>query len=103
MSYAIKPAHCVAAGTPVATRSPLRWIPGWLRPGGSRLLGHRPRAAVTGRPGSVARKSIDRFHLSAGEGADVRRHVRSGTLSHLVEPRQHEGVIDIGWASRGRA
>jgi len=50
MSYAIEPAHCVAAGTPVATRSPFRWIPGWLRRGGSRLLGHWSRGAVTGRP-----------------------------------------------------
>jgi RimJ/RimL family protein N-acetyltransferase len=50
MSHATKPAHSVAAGTPVAPRSPLRWIPDWLRPGGSRLLGPRPRAAVTGRP-----------------------------------------------------
>jgi len=50
MSYAIEPAHCVAAGTPVATRSPFRWIPGWLRRGGGRVLGHRSRAAVTGRP-----------------------------------------------------
>ena len=50
MSYAIKPAHSVAAGTPVAPRSPLRWIPNWLLPEWSRLLGHRPRPAVTGRP-----------------------------------------------------
>ena len=50
MSHATKPAHCVAAGTPVDPRSPLRWIPSWLRPGWSRLLGHRPRPAVTGRP-----------------------------------------------------
>ena len=50
MSYAIKPAHCVAAGTPGAPRSPFRWIPGWLRPTGSRLLGHRSRAAVTSGP-----------------------------------------------------
>jgi len=50
MFYPIKSAHSVAAGTPVATRSPFRWIPGWLRPSESRLLGHRPQAAVTGRP-----------------------------------------------------
>src|SRR4249920_3294227 len=50
MSHATKPAHCVAAGTPVAPRSPLRWIPNWLRPGWSRLLGQRPRPAVKGRP-----------------------------------------------------
>jgi RimJ/RimL family protein N-acetyltransferase len=50
MSHATKPAHCVAAGTPVAPSSPLRWIPNWLRPGWSRLLGHRPRPAAGGRP-----------------------------------------------------
>jgi RimJ/RimL family protein N-acetyltransferase len=40
----------VAAGPPVAPRSPLRWIPGWPRPGWSRLPGHRPRPALAGRP-----------------------------------------------------
>src|SRR5215467_5840576 len=50
MSHATKPAHSVAAGAPVARRSPLRWFPGWLRPGGSRLPGHRPRPAVRGGP-----------------------------------------------------
>src|SRR5262247_37046 len=50
MSHATKSAHSVAAGTPVARRSPLRWIPNWLRPNRSRLPGHRPRAAVTGTP-----------------------------------------------------
>jgi RimJ/RimL family protein N-acetyltransferase len=50
MSHATKPAHCVAADTLVAPRSPLRWIPNWLRPGWSRLPGHRPRPAAGGRP-----------------------------------------------------
>jgi RimJ/RimL family protein N-acetyltransferase len=50
MSHATKPAHCVAAGTPVAPRSALRWIASWLRPGWSRLPGHRPRPAAGGRP-----------------------------------------------------
>ena len=50
MSHATKPAHPVVAGTPVAPRSPVRWIPSWLRPGWSRLPGHRPRPAVKGRP-----------------------------------------------------
>src|SRR6266516_7112952 len=50
MSHATKPAHPVAAGTPVAPRSPLRWLPSRLRPGCSRLPGHRPRPAVKGRP-----------------------------------------------------
>ena len=47
MSRVTKPAHPVAAGTPVARRSPLGWIPSWLRPGRSRLAGRRPRSAVT--------------------------------------------------------
>jgi RimJ/RimL family protein N-acetyltransferase len=50
MSHATKPAHAVAAGTPVATRSPLGWLPSWLRPGWRRLPGHRPWPAVKGRP-----------------------------------------------------
>ena len=50
MSYATKPARPVAAGAPAAPRSPLGWIPSWLRPGWSRLPGHRPRPAVRGRP-----------------------------------------------------
>ncbi len=50
MSHATTPAHCVAVGTRVARRSPLRWIPSWLRPGWGRLAGHRPRPAVKGRP-----------------------------------------------------
>jgi RimJ/RimL family protein N-acetyltransferase len=50
MSHATTPAHSAAAGTPVAPRSPLHRIPSWLRPGWSRLLGHRPRPAVKGRP-----------------------------------------------------
>ena len=50
MSHATKPAHSVAAGTPVAPRSAPRWIPNWLRPGWGRLLGHRRLPAVKGRP-----------------------------------------------------
>jgi len=46
MSRSTKPAHPLAAGAPVAPRSPLRWIPRWLRC----LPGHRPRPAVRGRP-----------------------------------------------------
>src|SRR5499427_5432480 len=49
MSYPITPAHSVGGRHTRCPRSPFRWIPGWLRPGGSRLLGHRSRAAVTGR------------------------------------------------------
>ena len=50
MSYIIKRTHCAAAGPPVARRSPLRWIPGWLRPGGSRRPGHRPWPTAGGGP-----------------------------------------------------
>jgi RimJ/RimL family protein N-acetyltransferase len=50
MSHATKPSHPAAAGTPATPRSPLGWIPNWLRPARGRLPGHRPRAAVTGRP-----------------------------------------------------
>src|SRR5215467_3737512 len=49
MSHVTKPAHIVVAGTPVAARPPLHGIPRWLRPGWSRLLGHRPRSAGEGR------------------------------------------------------
>src|SRR5262252_3672788 len=49
MSHATTPAHGVATGTPVAPRSPLGWIPNWLRPGWSRLPGHRPQSAAKGK------------------------------------------------------
>ena len=42
--------HRLRDGAGAARRSPLRWRPAWLRPGRSRLFGHRPRSAVTGRP-----------------------------------------------------
>jgi len=50
MSHATTQARSVAASAPVAARSPLRWIPHWLRPGWSHLPGHRPRPTVEGRP-----------------------------------------------------
>ena len=50
MSHATTPPQSVVGGTPVASGLPLHWIPNWLRPGWSRLLGHRPRPAVKGRP-----------------------------------------------------
>ena len=40
----------MAAGAPIAVRSPRRQVPGWLRPDWSRLAGHRPRPAAGGRP-----------------------------------------------------
>ena len=44
--------HPQRAGTAVAPRPPLRWIPRWLRPDWSRLLGHRraQRIALGERP-----------------------------------------------------
>ena len=42
--------HRLRDGAGAARRSPRRWRPAWLRPGPSRLLGHWPRSAVTGRP-----------------------------------------------------
>jgi hypothetical protein len=74
MSHATKPTHCVAAVTPVAARSPLRWIPNWLPPGWSHLPGHRPRPAAGGAANNVA--------------CVVARHVE--VLDHLgpdLEPR----------------
>ena len=49
MPHDTKPGHPVAAGTPVALRSPLGWIPR-LRPGWRRQPGHRLRPAVAGGP-----------------------------------------------------
>src|SRR4249920_3300006 len=57
MSHTTTPAHFVAAGRPVAPRSPLRWISSWLRADWSRLLGHRPRPAVKGRPVALRDRS----------------------------------------------
>jgi hypothetical protein len=42
--------HRLRDGTGAARRSPRRWRPAWLRPGPSRLFGHWPRSAATGRP-----------------------------------------------------
>jgi len=41
--------HRRQAGRPGARRSPLRQRPAWLQPGRSRLFGHWPQSAVTGR------------------------------------------------------
>ena len=42
--------HRQQAGRPGVRRSPLRQRPAWLQPGRSRLFGHWPQSAVTGRP-----------------------------------------------------
>jgi len=42
--------HRQQAGRPGARRAPLRQRPAWLQPGRSRLFGHWPQSAVTGRP-----------------------------------------------------
>ena len=65
----MKPAHCAAAGTPVAPRSPLGWIPGWRRPGWRRPLGYRPRPAVEGRP--VALRDGSKVLIRQVQSADA--------------------------------
>jgi GNAT superfamily N-acetyltransferase len=69
MSHATKSALPLAAGAPVAPRSPLRRIPSWLRPDWSRLLGHQPRPAVKGRP--VALRDGSKVLIRQVQGADA--------------------------------
>jgi RimJ/RimL family protein N-acetyltransferase len=69
MSYATKPAHRVVAGASVAPRPRRGWIPHWLRPGGSRLPGHRPRPEVTGRP--VALRDGSKVRIRPVQPADA--------------------------------
>src|SRR5436305_13641087 len=69
MSHATKPAHCVAAGTPVAPRSPLRASLNWLRSGRSQLPGHRPRPAAGGRP--VALRDGSKVLIRPVQGTDA--------------------------------
>ena len=69
MSHASKPAHRVAAGTPIARRSPLGRIPSWLRPGRRRPLGHRLRPAVEDRP--VALRDGSRVLIRQVQPADA--------------------------------
>jgi RimJ/RimL family protein N-acetyltransferase len=59
----------MAAGAPVAPRSPLRWIPSRLRPGRSRLLDHRPRPAVKSRP--VALRDGSKVLIRQVQSADA--------------------------------
>src|SRR5271156_2685133 len=42
--------HRLRDGAGAARPSPRPWCPAWLPPGPSRLFGHWPRSAVTGRP-----------------------------------------------------
>jgi hypothetical protein len=42
--------HRLRDGKGTARSSPRRWRPAWLRPGPSRLFGHRPRSAAMSRP-----------------------------------------------------
>ena len=69
MSHATKPALPLATGTPVVPRSPLRWIPSWLRPDRSRPLGHQPRPAVKGRP--VALRDGSKVLIRQVQSADA--------------------------------
>jgi len=69
MSRVTKPAHPGAAGTPAAGRSPLGWIPGWLRPGRSRRAGRRPRSVV--KPGLVALREGSTVLIRQVQSADA--------------------------------
>jgi RimJ/RimL family protein N-acetyltransferase len=71
MSHATKPAHSAAVGTPVAARSPLRWMPSWLQPGASRLPSHRPWPAMTGRPVPVALRDGSKVLIRQVQPADA--------------------------------
>ena len=98
MSHATKPAHPVVAGTPVARRSPLRWIPGWLRPGRSGLAGHRPRPA--GPAGLVALREGSRVLIRPVHSTDAalvadgfaRLSPRSRQLRFLTAKKQLSGA-----------
>ena len=50
--------HRLRDGAGAARRFPWRWRSAWLRPGPSRLFGHWPRSAVTGRPVLTPRKEL---------------------------------------------
>jgi len=69
MSHAIKPAQSVAAGTFAARRSLLHWTPGWLRPGRSRLAGHRLRPPARGGP--VALREGSKVLIRQVRGTDA--------------------------------
>src|SRR5215469_16795258 len=75
-----------AADTPAAPRSPLRWLPGWLRPcraggpGRPGLPGHRPRPVPTVL---VALRDSSRVLI---------RPVRRADAAFLHAERQHHGV-----------
>src|SRR5262245_23541267 len=98
MSHATKPAHPVVAGTPVARRSPLRWIPGWLRPGRSGLAGHRPRPV--GPAGLVALREGSRVLIRPVRSTDAalvadgfaRLSPRSRQLRFLTAKKQLSGA-----------
>jgi len=83
----------VAAGTPAAPGSPFRWIPGWLRHGGSGLPGHRLRPATAGlvalRDGSAVLirpvRSTDAALLADGF---ARLSPRSRQLRFLTRKKQ---------------
>src|SRR5262249_12412150 len=98
MSHATKPAHPVVAGAPVARRSPLRWIPGWLRPGRSGLAGHRPRPA--GPAGLVALREGSRVLIRPVHSTDAalvadgfaRLSPRSRQLRFLTAKKQLSGA-----------
>jgi RimJ/RimL family protein N-acetyltransferase len=69
MSRPTKPGHPVAVGTPPTGRSPLRQIPGWLRPGRDRLPPPRPRP--TAETGLVALRDGSTVMVRQVQSADA--------------------------------
>jgi hypothetical protein len=91
--------HRLRDGTGAARRSPRRWRPAWLRPGPSRLFGHWPRSAATGRPvvlrdGSTVRP-VDAQLLADGF---TRLSARSRRLRFLT-PKQALSPAELRYST----
>jgi hypothetical protein len=104
--------HRLRDGAGAARRSPRHWRPAWLRPGPSRLFGHWPRSAVTGRPvltprelsPAELRSFTDVEHEALGaldhpgrRGAGVARHVRDAD-----DPQAAEIAVTVIDDAQGR-
>jgi len=74
--------HRLRDGAGAARRSPRRWRPGWLRPGPSRLFGHWPRSAVTGRPVLTPRKELSPAGWRCFTDVGHHDHQAPGALDH---------------------
>jgi len=93
MSRVTNPASPRAAGTPAVPRSPLRWLPRWLRPGRTGLPGHRPRPVPAGL---VALRDSSRVLIRPVRPADAalvadgfaRLSLRSRQLRFLTPKKQ---------------